>query len=309
MRGHTPYERAFERSFRLEAVPTVVTRALHKAEIAVGDCRSEHPDRELSDPFPVEDAYLVGLQLRDYSQCENWEDGRRMSCIDVHAGETLLYDLKREPRFFVDQPFHAMFFHIPRAVLDTIADDAQAPRITELNYEAGVGHRDEVVRSLGGSMVAALARPEQASQMFVDHVTLAVAAHVAQAYGGLRRVIAPIKGGLAGWQERRARDMLDANLDGSLALKDLAAECGLSTSHFSRAFRMSTGVAPHQWLLRRRVAVAKTLMEDRKLPLAEVALSAGFADQSHFTRVFSKMVGASPNAWRRETVERGTECE
>lgn len=305
MQGGTAYDLAFERSFRLEAVPTVVTRALRKAEIAVGDCCSDRPDGALSDPFPVEDAYLVGLQLRDYKQCENWENGQRISRHDVSAGDTLLYDLKRAPRFLVDQPFHAMFFHLPRAVLDCIADDVQAPRVGELDYQPGVGRRDEVVRSLGGSMVAALSRPEQASQMFVDHVTLAIAAHVAQAYGGLRRVIAPIKGGLAGWQERRACDMLDANLDGSLALKHLAAECGLSVSHFSRAFRTTTGVAPHQWLLRRRVEVAKSLMQDRRLPLTEVALSAGFADQSHFTRIFSKMVGASPNAWRRETTESG----
>jgi AraC-like DNA-binding protein len=300
MQGSVHHDRTFQRSFRLEVVPTVIARALRKAEIMVGDCRSEQPDGALSDPFPQEDAYLVGLQLRDYRQCENWEDGRPVSRHDVRAGDTLLYDLKRDPRFVVDQPFHAMFFHVPRAVLDGIAEDAHVPPVGELDYEPGVGRRDEVVKSLGGSMVAALARPEQASRMFIDHVTLAIAAHVAQAYGGLQRVVAPIKGGLAGWQQRRACEMLDANLDGSLALRDLAAECGLSLSHFSRAFRTSTGVAPHQWLLRRRVDVAKTLMQDRRLPLSEVALSAGFADQSHFTRIFSKMVGISPNAWRRE---------
>jgi len=52
-------------------------------------------------------------------------------------------------------------------------------------------------------------------------------------------------------------------------------------------------------LLRRRVEVAKSLMRDRRLSLADIALSAGFADQSHFTRVFTQQVGISPNAWRR----------
>jgi transcriptional regulator GlxA family with amidase domain len=57
---------------------------------------------------------------------------------------------------------------------------------------------------------------------------------------------------------------------------------------------------PHQWLLRQRVNTAKQLMGVRDLPLSEIAISAGFANQSHFTRVFSQIVGASPAAWRRE---------
>ena len=76
---------------------------------------------------------------------------------------------------------------------------------------------------------------------------------------------------------------------------------GLSVGHFSRAFRISTGLPPHQWLLRQRVKVAKQLMTVRDLPLSEIAISAGFANQSHFTRVFSASVGVSPAAWRSET--------
>jgi transcriptional regulator GlxA family with amidase domain len=93
--------------------------------------------------------------------------------------------------------------------------------------------------------------------------------------------------------------LLEAHLDGELGLREIAAECGLSAGHFARAFRQSIGVAPHAWLLRRRVDVAKSLMRDRRRPLAEVALTAGFADQSHFTRIFSRIVGVSPGAWRR----------
>ena len=85
-------------------------------------------------------------------------------------------------------------------------------------------------------------------------------------------------------------------------MQQIAAEFGLSTSHFSRAFRISTGLPPHQWLLRRRVTTAKQLMTVRDLSLSEIAISAGFANQSHFTRVFSSVVGVSPGAWRREAL-------
>jgi len=83
-------------------------------------------------------------------------------------------------------------------------------------------------------------------------------------------------------------------------LRQTAAEFDLSVSHFTRAFRASTGRPPHQWLLRQRVKEAKQLLKVRDLTLSEVAISVGFANQSHFARVFSEVVVVNPGAWRRE---------
>jgi transcriptional regulator GlxA family with amidase domain len=130
---------------------------------------------------------------------------------------------------------------------------------------------------------------------------LALTAHVAQAYGGLQRPAELARGGLASWQVKRACEKLESDLGGKISLDQIAADFDLSVSHFSRAFRVSTGLPPHQWLLRQRVNTAKQLMSVRDLPLSEIAISAGFANQSHFTRVFSSVVGVSPAAWRRET--------
>jgi AraC family transcriptional regulator len=112
--------------------------------------------------------------------------------------------------------------------------------------------------------------------------------HAAGAYLGMRGKKKPANGGLASWQEKRAKEMIEARLDGDISPAALAQECGLSVSHFARAFRRSTGMAPHQWLLQRRVAKAKQAMRETDAPLVEIAVSCGFADQSHFTRVFSK---------------------
>jgi AraC-like DNA-binding protein len=64
-------------------------------------------------------------------------------------------------------------------------------------------------------------------------------------------------------------------------------------------FKDTTGVAPYQWLVQRRVDVAKSLLEERRHSLSDIAFECGFADQSHFTRVFSRITGLSPGAWRR----------
>jgi AraC-like DNA-binding protein len=134
--------------------------------------------------------------------------------------------------------------------------------------------------------------------LFVDHVLLAVGVHIAQTYGGMRPVSRLVRGGLAPWQERRAKEMIAANLDG-VPVKELARECRLSSAHFSRAFRRSVGVAPHRWLIEQRVVLSKEKLRDDGLSLSDVAMECGFSDQSHLTRVFRQAVGVSPGAWRR----------
>jgi AraC family transcriptional regulator len=147
-----------------------------------------------------------------------------------------------------------------------------------------------------------LRRPGETNQLFIDHMMLALTAHVAQTYGGMRRNAESTSGGLAPWQINRACERLESDLGGKLSLLQIAGEFDLSVSHFSRAFRVSTGLPPHQWLLGQRVEAARQLMTIRDLPLSEIAISAGFANQSHFTRVFSAVVGLSPGAWRRQAL-------
>jgi AraC family transcriptional regulator len=296
------YGQRLGRRLQLKDPPSLITRSLRSAELAVTETRNDDPVEGFSGSLPSEDAYLVSLKFRDYPDCECWERGKFVTKENVRAGATYLYDLKRDPRYVIDKPFHSIFFYLPRSALDDIARQAGAARVGELAYEPGIGHDDAVVRHLGASLLEGLRRPDETNQLFVDHMMLALTAHVAQTYGGLNRTTEPARGGLAAWQEKRACERLESDLAGKIALEQVAAEFGLSVSHFSRAFRISTGLPPHQWLLRQRVKAAKQLMTVRDLPLSEIAISAGFANQSHFTRVFSSVVGVSPGAWRREAL-------
>lgn len=284
-----------------DAPPSLMTRSLRSVELAITETRDDNPVPGLSGSLAAEDAFLVSLKLHDYPDCELWERGKFVMKADVQAGATYLYDLKRDPRYVINKPFHSLFFYVPRSSLDGMAEQFGAPRVGDLSCELGIGHDDAVIRHLGGSLQEGLRRPDETNQLFVDHMLLALTAHVAQTYGGLRRLADPARGGLVAWQAKRACEKLESDLGGKLTLEQIAAEFDLSVSHFSRAFRISTGLPPHQWLLRQRVKAAQQLMTVRDLPLSEIAISAGFANQSHFTRVFSAVVGISPAVWRRET--------
>ena len=286
---------------RVNNAPAIVTRALRTADMTVTEVRCDNPLPEMKGPLPPEDAFLVALYLRDAPNRECWEGGRRVSGCDQRVGESCLHDLKRDPTA-LPKAFHSLFFYLPRAALDAIADNADAPRIRDLSYEPGAGVNDVTISGLGSLLLPALSRPYQANALFVDHVLLAAGLHIAETYGGMRPGSRPARGRLAPWQERRAKEMIAANLDG-VPIKELARECGLSTAHFARTFRRSVGVTPHNWLIEQRIVLSKKKLRDERLPLADVALECGFSDQAHFTRHFARIVGVTPGAWRRALKE------
>ncbi|HWG11227.1 MAG TPA: AraC family transcriptional regulator [Rhodanobacteraceae bacterium] len=286
-------------AFRLDHAPAITTRALRKSRLAVTEVRCDHEHFGMTSPIAREDAWLIALQMRPCEKHELWSDNRPAAVTPIVGGETMIYDLRRDPVAHIDSAFHSLHFYVPKSALDWIADDFGAPRIDELDCTVGRRIDDPVVRSLAGAMLPALSHPEAVNAAFAEHVLIAIAAHVAGTYGHMRLARRVVRGGLAAWQERRAKEMLTANLAADVSLSDLALECGLSVSHFARAFRQATGLPPHRWLLRHRIERSQELLRDRSRSLSEVALACGFADQSHFTRVFSGATGVSPGMWRR----------
>lgn len=108
------------------------------------------------------------------------------------------------------------------------------------------------------------------------------------------------RGGMAFGRLRRTREHIERELANKISLDELADIAGLSPGHFSRAFKQSVGMPPHRYVLRRRIATAADAIRHTDRPLAEVALSVGFSDQSHFTRVFARELGETPSAFRRK---------
>ena len=100
------------------------------------------------------------------------------------------------------------------------------------------------------------------------------------------------------WRLRRAVDYIEAHLDGTVTLAALAKAVGLTAMHFAAQFRAATGIRPHEYLLRRRIARAQELLHAPNARLVEVALDVGFQTQAHFTTVFKRFTGTTPHQWR-----------
>ena len=97
----------------------------------------------------------------------------------------------------------------------------------------------------------------------------------------------------------RVMAFIEENISVDLYISTLASVAGMSSFYFCRSFKQSTGITPHQFVLARRMELAKHLLRHERIPLMEVAHKVGFTDQSQFTRVFRKIVGTTPSQFRR----------
>jgi len=105
--------------------------------------------------------------------------------------------------------------------------------------------------------------------------------------------------GLPAWRLKRVLSYIDANIEKRVGLSQIAQAAGFSRMHFARQFRVSTGLRPHEYLLRRRVEHAQELLVHSHSPVACIARASGFSTQAHFTSVFRRFVGKPPARWRR----------
>ena len=174
------------------------------------------------------------------------------------------------------------------------------PAVRRTLTEPKAGVADETFSRAFDILADEMTGPNEILPLFAEGWVMQALACVARAARPIQRSCVPSKGTLAPWQLRRATEMLRSDLSETPAVLRVAEACRLSASQFGRAFRASTGLPPHRWLMRERILVAQDLLLRSPTPLSEIALICGFADQSHFSRVFRLVMGTSPGAWRRE---------
>jgi AraC family transcriptional regulator len=114
------------------------------------------------------------------------------------------------------------------------------------------------------------------------------------------------RGGLGSARLRRIKELVHAKLEFDLSLDEMAQAVGLSTAHFARMFRKSTGGTPHQFVRRQRLERAKAMLGDPDARVLDVAVACGFKTQQHFAQAFRDVWGVSPTEYRHDLV--GTEA-
>jgi AraC family transcriptional regulator len=135
-------------------------------------------------------------------------------------------------------------------------------------------------------------------RLFLDSVEQAMAVVLIQGHAVRHRPVQLYRGGLGSARLRRIKELVHAKIEDDLSLDDMAQSAGLSTAHFARMFRKSTGETPHQFVLRQRVERAKALLHAPDARVLDVAVACGFKTQQHFAQVFRDVCRVSPTEYR-----------
>jgi AraC family transcriptional regulator len=137
-------------------------------------------------------------------------------------------------------------------------------------------------------------------RLFLDSLEQAMAVALVNGHAVRRRPVQIYRGGLGAARLRRIKELVHARMENDLSLDEMAQSVGLSTAHFARMFRKSTGETPHQFVLRQRIEHAKVMLRAADARVLDVAVACGFKTQQHFAQVFRDVCGISPKEYRRD---------
>ncbi len=163
------------------------------------------------------------------------------------------------------------------------------------------------------SALVAAARAEMVAgfpsgRLFLDSVEQAMAVTLVKSHAVRHRPVQLYRGGLGSARLRRIKELVHAKMEDDLSLDELAQSVGLSTAHFARMFRKSTGETPHQFVLRQKVERAKAMLRAPDARVLDVAVACGFKTQQHFAQVFRDAWGVSPTEYRQDLVGSEATC-
>ena len=182
------------------------------------------------------------------------------------------------------------------AVISRAAADARVPANFEIVER--YTRQDPVISSVGMALLGELDSQGLSGRLYAESLSNVLAVHLLRYYTN-EKVPAPrFHGGLSGQKLRQVTDFIAENYAHDIKLPQLAQVAGMSSFHFAREFKRTTGTTPHQYLIKFRVERAKAFLSNDELPLIEVSLRSGFSHQSHFTRLFRKVTGTTPHLYR-----------
>lgn len=199
-------------------------------------------------------------------------------------------------RVFRPLPGEASILQIAPKFFDRgIGDNSTRAKLELVEYR---NFMDPQIARLVKSIQADIASGLPGGSLFSESVATALSVHIASRYSVERPSMESYRGGLSRSNLNRVREYIDSHLGDRLELGELAIVAGLNLFHFARAFRQSTGVTPHQYVLHQRIEQAKQMLRDPRSTVLEASARTGFVDQSHFSKVFRRVVGVSPSEFR-----------
>jgi len=249
-------------------------------------------------PEHVPHAHHVCIRLGPSSILEWWIAGERPRRQHVTPGDVHLTSAGVPMWYRLQESSEILMLALAPSFMQHAAHELTNAAPIELRNQRAI--RDAPILHLGLALQAELEAGCPAGRLYGEGLATALAVHLLQHYAVCPPQLRSYCGGIPRARLQRVLEYIQAHLDQELSLAALASIAQMSPYYFSRLFKQSTGLSPHQYLLRQRIERAKELLAGPRCRIAEVSDALGFQHQSHFTTTFHRWVGTTPRQYRQE---------
>jgi AraC family transcriptional regulator len=198
--------------------------------------------------------------------------------------------------------------HLQLGISDAALIAASDERNGEVELRPQRKFADSRLAALVAAVHAEMVAGFPSGRLFLDSVEQAMAVALVNSHAVRHRSVQIYRAGLGTARLRRIKELVHAKMEDDLSLDEMAQSVGLSTAHFARMFRKSTGETPHQFVLRQRLERAKAMLRAPDARVLDVAVACGFKTQQHFAQVFRDVWGVSPTEYRQDVAGAEATC-
>lgn len=247
--------------------------------------------------FPALPENTVSLYLGQPVRSVRWSDN------GLHEGPTSEGDVTVKAAgqpvgWHFDKDVDLLVMRLTPAFLRHVAEE-NGLNAGAVELRPSFDRRDDAVKHIGLAMLAEMEAGGGGGRVYGDSLATALATHLLRNHGTSPQAAPDGRGGLPRGVLRRVTDFVNDNLSVDIGLAEMAGVANLSRYHFSRQFKRSTGLSPHQYVIQRRVQRARELLSGTDLSVGDVASAVGFTHQSHLAHHVRRHYGVAPTSLRR----------
>lgn len=187
-----------------------------------------------------------------------------------------------------ENDFKAIQLTIEPKLLDEIADEDGFCLEEKLNLS------DPFLADNFSHLLSIISDTDISERLYLESLVLGICIHLITNYPSTGKKIFAPKGKLSASQLSRVADFTHTNINRNISLAEMASCANLSSFHFARLFRQTTGVSPYQFVLQMKIEYSKKLILQNSGSISDVAYVLNFTDQAHFSNAFKKVTGVSP---------------
>jgi AraC family transcriptional regulator len=246
---------------------------------------------------PGQEAALIAIHLGMPTKLTCRRDGRQYNGTSVH-GDIDIIPAETPSRWEMhDDNDNSLLVILPPALLRAVARESDLD-LSGIEIRNRFQIRDLELEALCLAMKREMELRFPSGRLYLDGLALAAASRVVARHSSV--ATQPERHlGVSGRRLKQVLSFIEEQLSEDLSLERIAAVAGISSSHMNTLFRQSMGLPVHQYVIQRRVELAKSLLLESGMSITEIALAAGFTHQSHMARHMRRVLGIPPRAMKR----------